>query len=78
MFWKSSRTNMFSVMANTGFGDLTIRRGEYTFVVPQSRLTNKGFIPLRVRRHIFAGVPTSIEKLGSYGISITKAPRYEV
>lgn len=49
----SSRTNMFSVMAHSGFGAMTIYRPDgITVQIPQNQITNHGLVKKAVKKQI--------------------------
>lgn len=62
-----NRWNMYSVMSNSGFGDLVMYQGDRKIVVPQKYITKEGLIYKRVNKHI---VERNFEKLEELGVAV--------
>lgn len=62
-----SRRRTYSIMANSGFGDLTVYSGGKKLVVPQRYITKEGLVYKRVNRHI---VEQNFNKLEELGVAV--------
>ena len=62
-----NRCNMWSVMNNSGFGDLTMYQGGHKIIVPQEYITKEGLVYKRVNKHI---VEYNFEKLEELGVAV--------
>lgn len=62
-----SRRRTYSIMANSGFGDLIMYLEGRKIVVPQRYITKEGLVYKRVNRHI---VEQNFEKLEELGVAV--------
>lgn len=62
-----NRWNMYSIMANAGFGDLVMYSGDHKIVVPQKYITKEGLVYKRVNKYI---LERNFEKLEELGVAI--------
>ena len=62
-----NRWNMYSVMSNSGFGDLVMYSGDRKIVVPQKYITKRGTVYKRVNEYI---LEQNFEKLEELGVAI--------
>lgn len=59
-----SRKNMFSVMSNTGFSCLIIKKSDYIFTIPPQFITKGGAIHKRVSKLIQGNQISELKKIG--------------
>lgn len=59
-----NRWNMYSVMSNSGFGDLVMYSGDKKILVPQKYITKRGNIYKRVNEYILERNFEKLEELG--------------
>jgi hypothetical protein len=59
-----SRYNKFSIMSNSGFGDLVVKRNGITMVIPQSLITQDGSVYKRIQSLMDKNDYINLEKNG--------------
>lgn len=64
-----SRYNKHSIMANSGFGDLVIKKNGVTIIVPQSLITRDGSVYKRIQDLISSN---DFDKVKSHGVEVKK------
>lgn len=66
-----SRLSMHTVMANSGFGALTIHKAEgVTIVIPQEHIRKDGHIKKHILKHTQELTRENVERLESKGVRV--------
>ena len=71
-YGSNHRNNMFSVMANSGFGGLTVYRPDGAIVIiPREQLTNHGTVRKAIEREMQDGITREkAQQLAKKGVNL--------